>query len=104
MNEILSAEQLDALPEGAQVVDRFADLFTKRDGLWHSFETAPMWSAKVAKWKPRQATPEQVVAKLWAIAAFEKFKSQRHTADCWKRTRIGVAAVDACDCPTGEVS
>lgn len=53
MTDILTAEQLDALPEGAQVIDRYGDVSTKRDGLWRSFETAPMWSAKVAKWLPR---------------------------------------------------
>lgn len=55
MSDILTAEQLDALPEGAQVIDRFGDVFTKRDRLWHSYETAVMWSAKVAKWQPRLA-------------------------------------------------
>jgi hypothetical protein len=55
---ILTAEQLDALPEGAQVIDRYGDVSTKRDGLWHSYETAPMWSAKVAKWQPRMMPQE----------------------------------------------
>ena len=54
----LTAEQLDALPEGARIVDRFGDVSTKRDGLWHSHETAPMWSRKVAKWKPRLLAEE----------------------------------------------
>lgn len=50
----MTAEQLDALPEGARIIDRYGDVSTKgADGLWHSYETAPMWSAKVAKWEPR---------------------------------------------------
>jgi hypothetical protein len=54
MAEPLTAEQLDALPAGARIIDRYSDVSTKgADGLWHSFETAPMWSAKVAKWEPR---------------------------------------------------
>jgi hypothetical protein len=52
--DVLNAEQLDALPVGSQIIDRYSDVSTKSsDGLWHSFETAPMWSAKVAKWEPR---------------------------------------------------
>lgn len=54
MAEHLTAEQLDALPAGTRIIDRYSDMSTKRpDGLWDSFETAPMWSAKVAKWSPR---------------------------------------------------
>ncbi|MGW5514639.1 hypothetical protein [Nocardia africana] len=54
MAELLTSEQLDALPVGTQIIDRYNDVSTKRpDGLWDSFETAPMWSAKVAKWEPR---------------------------------------------------
>lgn len=101
MSDILNADQLDALPDGAQVIDRFGDVSTKRDGLWHSYETAPLWSAKVAKFQPRLTTPDQVLAKERAIAAFERFKTQRHTFDCMNRTRIGVPAVDACECLTG---
>lgn len=53
MTESLTADQLEALPEGAQVIDRYGDILTKEGGLWRSFETAPMTSAKVAKWLPR---------------------------------------------------
>jgi hypothetical protein len=99
MREALTAEQLDALPEGARVVDRYGDVFTKRDRLWHSYETAVMWSAKVAKWRPRLATPEEVAAKQAALAAFERSKRQHHTQECMNRTRIGVPALDRCNCP-----
>jgi hypothetical protein len=49
---ILDAAALDALAEGQQVRDQFRDILTKRGGMWHSYETAPMSSAKVAKWNP----------------------------------------------------
>lgn len=53
MSEHMTAAQLDALPTGTTMVDSFNDRLTKHDdGLWHSFETAPMWAAKVAKWGP----------------------------------------------------
>jgi hypothetical protein len=54
----VNAEELDALPDGSRIIDRYGDVSTKRDGLWHSFETAPMWSAKVAKWAPRLLAEE----------------------------------------------
>ncbi|MFE7799048.1 hypothetical protein [Nocardia sp. NPDC057440] len=74
MREFLTAEQLDALPEGTTIIDRYGDISTKRDGWWRSYETAPMWSAKVAKWRTRLATPEEVAAKQAAIAAVERCK------------------------------
>lgn len=102
MSDILTAGQLDALPEGTQIIDRYNDISTKRDGLWHSYETAPMWSAKVAKWQPRLATPEQVAASREAQAAFARAEVQRHTFECMNRTRIGVPSLDACACPLPE--
>jgi hypothetical protein len=54
----VTAEQLDALPEGTQVIDRYGDVLTKRGDLWHSYETAPMLSRKVAKWQPRLVSLE----------------------------------------------
>jgi len=54
VSEILDAAQLDALPVGARVIDRWRDILTKLpDGRWDSYETAPMPSARVAKWQPR---------------------------------------------------
>jgi hypothetical protein len=51
---ILDAEGLDALPVGKSVEDMYHDILTKHDdGLWHSYETAPMPSRTVAKWAPR---------------------------------------------------
>lgn len=56
MSRILTAAELDALPAGTWIIDRFNDTAVKgADGLWHSPDpgTASLWSAKVAKWKPR---------------------------------------------------
>lgn len=64
MTEFLTATQLDALPVGTSVIDRYRDISTKRaDGLWESWETAPMPSVKVAKWQARPATAEEVAEK-----------------------------------------
>lgn len=53
MSDYLTTDQLDALPADTTMTDRYNDRLTKHsDGRWHSFETAPMWSAKVAKWGP----------------------------------------------------
>ncbi len=50
-------EVLDALPEGTEIVDHFNDKGIKRDGLWHFPETAPLHSAKVAKYGPIRVLP-----------------------------------------------
>ena len=65
VTEFLTTADLDALPEETPVIDRHRDILTKRsDGLWHSYETAPMWSAKVAKWRTRIATADEVAGAL----------------------------------------
>ena len=54
MNDILTAAELDALPVASCVIDRYGDILQKHhDGLWYSYETRPLWSAKVAKFAPR---------------------------------------------------
>lgn len=100
MIDYLTAEQLDALPEGTPVIDWDKDILTKQpDGLWGSYEMASQPSVRVAKWRPRLATPEEVAAKQAAIAAVERTRKQRHTFECMNRTRIGVPALDRCECP-----
>jgi hypothetical protein len=65
VTEFLTTAELDALPEGTPIIDRHRDILTKRsDGLWHSYETRPMWSAKVTKWRARLATPAEVAGAL----------------------------------------
>lgn len=100
VSEFLTTAELDVLPEGTAVIDRDRDILTKRpDGLWGSYEMAPMSSVKVAKWRPRLATADEVTAKREAIAAAERARKQRHTWECMNRTRIGLPSLDACNCP-----
>ena len=49
---ITTAEELDALPDGSAVVDKEGDVLTKHAHWWHSYETAPLMSRKVAKYGP----------------------------------------------------
>lgn len=59
MNE-LTAKDLDALPELARVTDAYGDVSEKRNGLWHSFETAPLWPAKLVKYGPIRLAPGDI--------------------------------------------
>lgn len=49
MSVITTPAALEALPDGAAIVDKHGDVGQRVGGAWHFPETAPMTSSKVAK-------------------------------------------------------
>jgi hypothetical protein len=49
---ITTVEELEALPDGSAVLDRYGDVSTKHAHWWHGYETSPLLSSKVAKFGP----------------------------------------------------
>lgn len=58
----LTVAELDALSEGTRVVDAYGDVSEKRNGLWHSRETAPLGSSKLSKYGPVRLLSEPEVS------------------------------------------
>jgi len=57
---ITTAAELDALPCGSIIRDKFKDSLEKWPDGWHSFETAVMPSSYVRKWLPATVLYEPV--------------------------------------------
>jgi hypothetical protein len=49
---VLTADDLDALPAGAHVVDADGDVWEKRTGWWLLDDTLPLAAAEIARWAP----------------------------------------------------
>lgn len=49
---ITAVGELDALPDGSAVLDRHGDVSTKHAHWWHTYETSPMMSQRLAKYGP----------------------------------------------------
>jgi hypothetical protein len=49
---ITTAEELDALTDGAVVIDDSGDVSQLRGGFWCSYETGPMTNHRLAKYLP----------------------------------------------------
>ncbi|WP_228002165.1 hypothetical protein [Nocardia australiensis] len=98
------------LTEHAWYVDHLVRGYCLRcldgDGKLRRFSTVEEFAAHLvelilAEYLVIPRTPANVSAEE-AQAAFDRAKSQRHTWECLSRTRIGVPALDACDCPLPE--
>jgi hypothetical protein len=49
---ITTREELEALPDGGVILDKFGDVSQRRGGEWCSYETAPATDREVTKWLP----------------------------------------------------
>ena len=49
---LTTREEVEALTEGAVIIDSTGDVAQRRDGLWCSYETSPMNDHRMAKYLP----------------------------------------------------